>query len=1086
MKSPRFISTIILMFIILASMTPLSLAAFSVSTDRTYYKPGDSIVISITGATPNDIVTLQINSTPTNILWVYEAATDSSGSVNVTIVAPWNWLAGKPHDNFTVYAKDQGTQTLALTTFVIDAQRPAVFIAYPLPGTYINNPRPTMVATYLDNVGVNVAKVFLFLDNVNVTAQAQQINATHAVYTPAADLPEGVHNFTVVVFDLAGNTNSTLSIFTTDYTAPKFYNFTPANNTFTANPQPLIAVNFTDNAPLNLASAKLFLNGTDVTADAKIYAGGLEYTPPTPLSDGVWNACVYIEDEAGNSNSTWWLFIVDTTPPLASNFKPANGSTISNTRPWIAANYTDLHGINTSAVKLFLNGKDVTSKATIKPTYIAYKPATDLAEKKHRVVLYVEDVAGNGKNYTWSFTISIPAPPTPPDTEPPEIYGLTPAPGSTVSTATPIISASYRDNVGIDVASVKIYVDGVDVTSAATVTATSVTYVPSTPLSEGVHTVRVKVADTSGNTNEREWWFNVELPDTTPPEIVSVTPPDGATVSTATPVISASYTDDRGIDVSSVKLYVDGVDVTSEATVTASSVTYTPSTPFGNNTVHTARVEVADLAGNTAEKEWSFTIVLPPAPPAVQLASLILSSEATEIAPGDPVDFTLLALDTTGSAMSGISAHIYIDDIYFTTVGPTNGEGKVTFTIPAGLLMEVGTHTVYATSEGITSNTVHLEVIETAPPPVNFTTDFLAMANVSIPSETIEQVKVLRSMTVFSEEAVEDVTIAMELLPTSPPDVTPPEGVVYAYFKIYTVPKLDFPATAYLEVKVSKAWVYSHSIDLNSLTMMAYINGSWQSTPMNLIGKDENFFYFSVAVEIRTLFTIVGTSVTDTEPPTIYDLTPAPDSTITEATTTISAKYRDNTGIDVATVKIYVDGVDVTDNATVTATQVSYTPTKPLTAGAHTVKVEVKDLYGNKAEEEWSFTIVPPDTEPPTIYDLQPAPDSETTETKPTISAKYEDPSGIDVSSVKLYVDGIDVTSKATVTESQVTYTPEKDLSTGTHTVKVTVADIYGNTAEKEWSFTITAPFPWPLVIIAIIVVIVIIAAAVYYTKTRR
>ncbi|MCD6409665.1 MAG: Ig-like domain-containing protein [Candidatus Verstraetearchaeota archaeon] len=1086
MKSPKFISTAALMILILASMTPLALAAFSVSTDRAYYKPGDSIIISITGATPNDVVTLQINSTPTNILWVYEVTTDSSGSANVTVVASWDWLAGKPDESFTVYAKDQGTQTLALTTFDIDAQRPAVFIAYPLPGSCINNPRPTMVATYFDNVGVDVNRVFLFLDNVNVTAQAQQINATHAVYTPSADLPEGVHNFTIVVFDLAGNMNSTFSIFTIDYTAPEFYNFTPANNTLIANAQPLIAVNFTDNTGINYTSIIMWLNGTDVTAQANIYAGGIAYTPPAPLAERIWNACVYLEDIAGNENSTFWLFTVDITPPLASNFKPANGSTISNTKPLIAANYTDLHDVNTSAVRLYLNGKDVTLKATVKPTYIAYRPAADLPEKKHTVVLYIEDMAGNGKNYTWSFTISIPAPPPPPDTEPPEIYNLRPAPGSTVSTATPTISASYRDNVAIDVDSVRIYVDGVDVTAEATVTASSVTYVPPAPLSEGMHTVRVKVADTSGNTNEREWWFNVKLPDTTPPTIVSVTPPDGATVSTATPTISASYTDDTGIDVNSVRLYVDGVDVTSEATVTASSVTYTPTTLFANNTGHTARVEVADLAGNTAEREWSFTVRLPPAPPAVELASLTLSCEATEISPGDPVTLTLLALDTTGSGMPGVTAHIYIDDIYYTTVGPTNEHGEVTLTIPAGVLVEVGTHTIYAAAEGITSNTVTIEVLSIAPPPVNFTTSLPAMANVSLPAEIVEQVKVLRSMMVYSEQAVESVTISTEFLPLAPPDVTPPEGVVYAHFKICTIPKLDFPVTAYLEVKVSKAWIRSHSIALDSITMMAYINESWQSISMNLIGEDDHFYYFSVVVEIRTLFSIVGTAVTDTEPPTIYDLQPAPDATVTEVTPTISAKYNDNTGIDIGSVKIYVDGVDVTANVTITASQVTYTPAKPLTAGVHTVKVTVADIYGNKAEREWSFTIVPPDTEPPEIYDLHPAPDSEITETKPTISAKYRDPSGISVNSVKLYVDGVDVTSKAAVTESQVTYTPEKDLSTGSHTVKVTVADIYGNKAEREWSFTITAPFPWPLVIAIIIVVVVIIAAAVYYAKTRR
>ena len=73
----------------------------------------------------------------------------------------------------------------------------------------------------------------------------------------------------------------------------------------------------------------------------------------------------------------------------------------------------------------------------------------------------------------------------------------------------------------------------------------------------------------------------------------------------------------------------------------------------------------------------------------------------------------------------------------------------------------------------------------------------------------------------------------------------------------------------------------------------------------------------------------------------------------------------------------------------------------------------------------------------------------------PTIQAKFNDPSGVDLTSITCTLDSIDVTDQATVTTSALTYTPTLQLSYADHTVAVTVADTLGNIATKEWTFTV-------------------------------
>jgi hypothetical protein len=119
------------------------------------------------------------------------------------------------------------------------------------------------------------------------------------------------------------------------------------------------------------------------------------------------------------------------------------------------------------------------------------------------------DPAGN-IGYSGDYTFTTSTPPPPKDTEPPKISDLKPEPGTTLNTSQPIISAKYMDNVAIDTQSVQLTLNGVDVTALASVTSTGISYTPPEPLANATtHTVKVSVADTSGNRATREWNFIV-------------------------------------------------------------------------------------------------------------------------------------------------------------------------------------------------------------------------------------------------------------------------------------------------------------------------------------------------------------------------------------------------------------------------------------------------------------------------------------------------------------------------------------------------------------------------------------------------
>jgi len=94
----------------------------------------------------------------------------------------------------------------------------------------------------------------------------------------------------------------------------------------------------------------------------------------------------------------------------------------------------------------------------------------------------------------------------------------------------------------------------------------------------------------------------------TPPGVSDFAPAEGAVVDTNQPAIYATFVADAvPVNPSSVVLWVDGRDVTSESLRTPTFIQYMPAYTYHSGNVRVT-VRVADLAGNTTTKSWSFTI----------------------------------------------------------------------------------------------------------------------------------------------------------------------------------------------------------------------------------------------------------------------------------------------------------------------------------------------------------------------------------------------------------------------------------------------------------------------------------------------
>lgn len=238
-----------------------------------------------------------------------------------------------------------------------------------------------------------------------------------------------------------------------------------------------------------------------------------------------------------------------------------------------------------------------------------------------------------------------------------------------------------------------------------------------------------------------------------------------------------------------------------------------------------------------------------------------------------------------------------------------------------------------------------------------------------------------------------------------------------------------------------------------SVTMLHFVNGAWVSVPTAVSTTGPSGATFTATLPSFSPFAIAF----DTAPPSIANLRP-PDGSSATTRPLIAASLQDNRGINTAVTRMTVDGQVVT--ATVTATEILYTPPVALTIGTHRVEVQTTDLSGFSANRSWTFNAAAAaDNVAPTVTPRSPARDGFTNNNRPAIAADYADNLGIDTTKVTATVDGA-AASAPSISATGISFTPATALTDGRHTVTVTVADTSGNSGFATWSFTVDTALP--------------------------
>lgn len=98
------------------------------------------------------------------------------------------------------------------------------------------------------------------------------------------------------------------------------------------------------------------------------------------------------------------------------------------------------------------------------------------------------------------------------------------------------------------------------------------------------------------------------------------------------------------------------------------------------------------------------------------------------------------------------------------------------------------------------------------------------------------------------------------------------------------------------------------------------------------------------------------------------------------------------------------------------------------------------------------------DNRGPVISSLSPNKCEQFIVAKPNIRINYKDESGINTSSIKLFVNYEDVTKKCTITDNYISYLPENKFKRGSQIIQLTISDTLNNTSKYEWYFTVGTP----------------------------
>jgi hypothetical protein len=636
-----------------------------------------TIAAAYSDATGIDLstVTLTLNGAVMTDITVGES------KVSYTPVKPLK--AGVPY-TVKVSAKDKaGVPVESIWTFALETDEPVITDTTPTGVDETGTPH--ISAKYSDaGTGINKDSVKLMVDNKSVEAQVTESSVS---YKPADVMKKGSHMATLTVADMAGTIAELSWDFNIEETPPAISNVEPSGTI--NDDMPVISARYSDaGTGIDVGSVALSLNGEVVIAE--VTGSQVSYAVKEPLKTGVSHiVTVNVADKAGNVGTGTSTFRLEGTAPSISNMSPTG--TVQSVDVAVSATYSDAgSGVNPSSAVMKLDGVVVPTTPTA--SGISYQ-ATGLVNGDHTVHVEVADQFGNVGTRTWTFTV---------EQTPPTISSV--GPSGEISTATPVLTASYDDaGTGVDVNNVVLSLNGHVV--PATITATKASYAILTPLERGVtYNVTVQVADKAGNIASDSATFSLE---TTPPDVTATKPTGTVSEDDAARgvEITAKLSDDgSGVNPDSVMMWLDGKPVDGEAS--ESNVSYTvKGLAYGE---HTVRLVVADMLGNVADETWKFDVD-DSTPPTVT----VVSPKQDDVVGVQPMIKISYADAGSGVDLTSISVKVDDNPVMASAMAPADTAGaKVVSAGEASYEVKLGygPHVLTVTVKDVAGNEATAEV----------------------------------------------------------------------------------------------------------------------------------------------------------------------------------------------------------------------------------------------------------------------------------------------------------------------------------------------------------------------------------------
>jgi parallel beta-helix repeat protein len=499
----------------------------------------------LTGGTPLDFlvsdlylnqVLYSINGGPQNILSdPFDISTTGWSDGDYTIEITAQDMAG--NINTTWYF------------FSLDSTPPQITLVTPLNNSVIKN-----------GVVLDFLVLDSHLDNINYSINGGPINPFLDPFDIATSgWLDGDYVLLIIASDTLGNSVSSWYNFIIDSMKPEINLNSPQNDTFI----PIgIELDFliTDS---NLDVVSYSINGGPTTS----------LPPPHDIStsgwvDGNYTVEITTSDFAGNTNSSWFIFRIETESPQIILNEPLNNSVIV---PGIILNF-DILDPHLLIVNYSLDGNPN------EDFFVPYDISTfGWSDKEYTIIINAEDAVGNERSEWFVFTI---------DSTKPQIILNSPENRSIIKSGT-ILDVSIIDT--------NLFVVNYTINGGSETTFLAPYDISSAGWSDGLYTIQINTMDLAGNTNSS--WFQFEIDSTYP--VIDLNFPLNNSIITDELVWNFSVSDNNLV---SVNYSINGA----------------PDIPFNDpyeispggwsDGDYTIQINALDMAGNLRTRWYFFTL----------------------------------------------------------------------------------------------------------------------------------------------------------------------------------------------------------------------------------------------------------------------------------------------------------------------------------------------------------------------------------------------------------------------------------------------------------------------------------------------